>query len=165
MTAGLDPLSYFALLGRIPGLALYHREPLDAHWSTAFVKALLGYALRPEDLESARRRRRPCTPVEVDLWIYCVVSRAHQQPPLTQVDPDLYAKRVVYLRDSLYNPGQQSWRWTISASPFTDDSNDEADTADQGRASVELKPGGVEFEVTEANKAEYLQLFSEHRCV
>ena len=29
------------------GLALHHREPIDAHWSGAFVKAVLGYPIVP----------------------------------------------------------------------------------------------------------------------
>ena len=41
---------------------------------------------------------------------------------------------------------------------FVDDSNDEAYTAGSGVASVELKPGGAEAEVTEENKAEYLRV-------
>jgi len=49
-TAGADHLSHFALLGRIAGLALYHREPLNASLSNAFIKAALGYAINPADL-------------------------------------------------------------------------------------------------------------------
>ena len=52
-TAGADHLSYFALLGRIAGLALYHREPLNASWTTAFLKAAFGYEITFDDLESA----------------------------------------------------------------------------------------------------------------
>ena len=44
-TAGDDHLAYFALLGRVAGLALYYREPLLAAWPKAFVKAALGYAI------------------------------------------------------------------------------------------------------------------------
>ena len=51
--AGPDHLSYFALLGRIAGLALYHREPLNASWTTAFVKAAFGYKITFADLESS----------------------------------------------------------------------------------------------------------------
>ena len=47
-----DHLSYFALLGRIAGLALYHREPLNASWSISFIKAVLGFELTPADLDS-----------------------------------------------------------------------------------------------------------------
>ena len=44
-TVGPDHLAYYALLGRVAALALYHREPLDASLSTAFVKAAFGYAV------------------------------------------------------------------------------------------------------------------------
>jgi len=51
-TAGADHLSYFALLGRIAGLALYHRETLNASWSTAFLKAVFGFEIAFEDLQA-----------------------------------------------------------------------------------------------------------------
>jgi len=50
-TAGADHLTYFALLGRIAGLALYHREPLNASWPTAFFKVAFGYSITVEDVE------------------------------------------------------------------------------------------------------------------
>jgi len=49
--AGPDHLSYFALLGRITGLALYHQETLNVSWSTAFLKAAFGYEIAFDDLE------------------------------------------------------------------------------------------------------------------
>jgi E3 ubiquitin-protein ligase HACE1 len=51
-TAGADHLSYFALLGRIAGLALFHREPLNASWSRSFIKAVFEFELTAADLES-----------------------------------------------------------------------------------------------------------------
>lgn len=39
--AGADHLSYFALMGRIAGLALFHNSPLNANYTTAFLKAVL----------------------------------------------------------------------------------------------------------------------------
>jgi hypothetical protein len=50
--AGPDHLSYFALLGRVTGLALYHREAIDVRWTDAFVKAVLEMAVVPDDLAS-----------------------------------------------------------------------------------------------------------------
>eukprot|EP01052_Picozoa_sp_SAG31_P030872 SAG31_NODE_3209_length_4550_cov_4.465513_4_plen_277_part_00 len=41
LTCGADHCSYFALLGRIAGFSLYHKEPLDASFSTAFLKVCL----------------------------------------------------------------------------------------------------------------------------
>ena len=52
-TAGADHLSYFALLGRISGLALFYRETLDASWTVAFLKAAFGYTITFDDLRSA----------------------------------------------------------------------------------------------------------------
>ena len=52
LTAGADHLSYFALLGRIAGLALFHREHITAPWTTAFVKAAFGYPMVLADLEA-----------------------------------------------------------------------------------------------------------------
>lgn len=51
-SAGEDHLSYFALLGRICGLALYHRETVGVAWSHAFLKAVFGYPLSFDDLAS-----------------------------------------------------------------------------------------------------------------
>ena len=51
LTAGADHLSYFALLGRIAGLALFHNEHITAPWTTAFVKAAFGYPIELADLE------------------------------------------------------------------------------------------------------------------
>ena len=51
-TAGADHLSYFALLGRIAGLALYHRETLNAPWSLAFLKSTFGFEITFADLHT-----------------------------------------------------------------------------------------------------------------
>jgi E3 ubiquitin-protein ligase HACE1 len=45
-TAGADHLSYFALLGRIAGLALFHCVPLNASWSRSFITAVFEFELR-----------------------------------------------------------------------------------------------------------------------
>ena len=50
VVAGADHLSYFALLGRIAGLALFHREPLNVSWTSPFLKAAFGYAITFDDL-------------------------------------------------------------------------------------------------------------------
>jgi hypothetical protein len=51
-TVGDDHLSYFALLGRIAGLALYHRETLDVAWTSSFMKAAFGYPIGFDDLKA-----------------------------------------------------------------------------------------------------------------
>ena len=45
-------MSYFALLGRIAGFALYHCETIPANWTTAFIKAAFGYTLVAADIAS-----------------------------------------------------------------------------------------------------------------
>lgn len=50
--AGPDHLAYFAVLGRITGLALYHQEPLDVQWTDAFVKATLELPVTADDILS-----------------------------------------------------------------------------------------------------------------
>ena len=52
-----DHLAHFALLGRIAGMALHHRESLDVSWSAAFLKAVLGYPITVDDLASADPER------------------------------------------------------------------------------------------------------------
>jgi hypothetical protein len=98
---------------------------VDAHWSAAFIKAVVGYTLWLADLES--------------------------------VDPELYTQRIQYLETSLYS-SRDSMHLADLGLTFVDDSNDEAYTAGGGVASVELKPGGAEVEVTEENKVEYLRV-------
>jgi E3 ubiquitin-protein ligase HACE1 len=134
-TKGPDHLAYFALLGRVSGLALYHREHLDVQWSAAFLKAVLGYAITADDLEC--------------------------------VDPELFSKRIVYLRDGIYasRDGMAIDELNLT---FVDDSNDEAlvyPTEAERRQSSELKPGGAGVAVTGENLAEYLQLFAERRLL
>ena len=53
--AGPDHLSYFALLGRIAGMALFHREHLEAPWSSAFVKAMFGFDIDVDDFQARKR--------------------------------------------------------------------------------------------------------------
>eukprot|EP01052_Picozoa_sp_SAG31_P024215 SAG31_NODE_2044_length_6580_cov_2.757445_7_plen_769_part_00 len=130
LAAGADHLAYFCLLGRITGLAIYHKEPLPASWSIAFIKAVFGFPVALEDVES--------------------------------VDPELYEKRVVYVRDGTY-ASRDGIVLADLGLVFVDDSNAEAYSA--ANAEVELKPGGADLEVTEENKEEYLQLFAKHRLL
>ena len=80
---------------------------------------------------------------------------------LESVDPELYEKRIVYLRDSVYS-SRDGVAFEDLGLTFVDDSNDEEYTQGLGQGSVELQPGGAKIDVTEETKAEYLQLFVEH---
>lgn len=47
-----DHLSYFKFIGRIVGLAIFHRRFLDAYFVSGFYKMMLGKAVALADLES-----------------------------------------------------------------------------------------------------------------
>ena len=87
---------------------------------------------------------------------------------MESVDPVLYQQCVVYIQDGVH----QSRDGMALDDPnvvrtFEAEFNFEDYTA-KGMAApapVELKPGGADITVNEANKAEYLQLFTEHRLV
>jgi E3 ubiquitin-protein ligase HACE1 len=129
LSGGADHLSYFALLGRITGFAIYHEAHLNVHWTKAFIKAAFGLAVTADDLEC--------------------------------VDPELFKSRIVYLRESQYLKHEMTL--DDLELTFEDDSNQEEYSVIG--ASKELKEGGGAISVTEENKAEYLQLFAEHRLL
>lgn len=148
-SAGEDHLSYFALLGRICGLALYHRETVGVAWSHAFLKAVFGYPLNFDDLASVdpalhqSQRTLLAMPAE-DLGAMCLCFEVRGpegllpeagggEPPLpSQVDGD---EAVVYEESS------------------------------KRRRATELKPGGVDEPVTAANVEEYLRLYAQHKLL
>lgn len=133
LAAGADHLSYFALLGRIAGFALYHRETIPAFWTTAFIKSAFGFPILPGDLAS--------------------------------VDPELYEKKIVYLQQSIFSSRDgmklEDLCLTFDAQHYFD----EYSAKRKKLETVDLKPGGSEIDVTEENKAEYLQLFAQHRLL
>ena len=47
-----DHLAHFALLGRLAGVALHHRELLNIKWTSAFIKVVLGWPLTVDDVAS-----------------------------------------------------------------------------------------------------------------
>jgi E3 ubiquitin-protein ligase NEDD4 len=47
-----DHLSYFKFIGRIVGLAIFHRRFLDAYFVSGFYKMMLGKTVALADLES-----------------------------------------------------------------------------------------------------------------
>jgi hypothetical protein len=99
---------------------------------------------------------------------------------LESVDPELYTGRVAYIRDSVYL-SRDGMELSDLELTFEAEFNFEEYTSMPGgggvgvggsggggvaaTAAVELKPGGKAIAVTEANKAEYLQLFVAHRLV
>ena len=133
-----DHLSFFTLLGRIAGLALFHHEHIPAPWTTAFVKAVFGYPIELEDLDA--------------------------------VNPELYAGKIVYIRDRVYadRDGVSLEDLGLTFEAEFEDVDQEYACRTPSRARrmpVELKPGGCNIAVTEENRIEYLELFVEHRLV
>eukprot|EP00729_Bicosta_minor_P005103 gene5103-8273_t len=152
--AGADHLSHFALLGRIAGIALYHRETIPAYWTTAFVKAAFGFPI-----------------VACDFAL---------------VDPELYKNKIQVIETykaaehggkTLAQFWVEEWGMDLEDLTFTAEHEPEMESfygdGDGGGPSakraklekVELKPGGSKIQVTNENKAEYLQLFVQHRVV
>ena len=85
---------------------------------------------------------------------------------MESVDPELYQQRVVYIRDGVYQSRDGMSLGDLDLT-FEAEFNFEDYTA-KGMAApdpVELKAGGAGVLVTEESKAEYLQLFTEHRLV
>eukprot|EP00729_Bicosta_minor_P012229 gene12229-16414_t len=146
LAAGPDHLSYFALLGRIAGFALYHRETIPAQWTTAFIKAAFGFPIVSKDLES--------------------------------VDPDFY-KNNIQLIETYAAPDHDGmplaayWSEVLTLGVLTFAVDPPKEAYSDGNPSekrrkldqVELKPGGAKIPVTDENKAEYLQLFVQHRLI
>lgn len=136
LAAGADHLSHFALLGRIAGLALHHGENIPAQFSTGFIKAALGFKICPKDMESV-------DPVLYQQCVVCIQDGVHQsRDGMALDDPN-----VVRTFEAEFNFEDCTAKGMAAPAP------------------VELKPGGADITVNEANKAEYLQLFTEHRLV
>ncbi|MCO5552380.1 hypothetical protein L7F22_005891 [Adiantum nelumboides] len=119
--SGVNPehLNYFKFIGRVLGLAIFHRRFLDAYFIVSFYKMILKKKITLADLES--------------------------------VDADYH----------------RSLQWMLSNSIV--DVVDETFTAVEDKfgemITVDLKPGGSEIEVTDENKAEYIELMTEWRIV
>ena len=137
-SASVNHLSYFTLLGRIAGLALFHQEHIPAPWTTAFVKAAFGYPIEPADLQA----------VNPELYTGKIVY----------IRDRVYAERDGLALDEL--------DLTFEAEYEDVDQEYACRTPSRARrVPVELKPGGCAIAVTEENRIEYLELFVEHRLV
>jgi len=111
--SGVNPehLNYFKFIGRIVGLAIFHRRFLDAYFISSFYKMVVTKKIALSDLES--------------------------------VDAELH----------------RSMKWMLD--------NDITDVIDETFSlqeerfgelvTIELKPGGVDVEVTEENKQEFVE--------
>jgi len=155
LAAGADHLSYFALLGRIAGFALYHRETISAQWTTAFIKAAFGFPIVSNDLES----------VDPDLYknevkeIEKYSASDHGGMPLAEYwSKELFLDVLTFAVD----PPHEEYSRGFTLKEYSD-----ANPSEKRRKleKVELKPGGAKIQVTTENKAEYLQLFVQHRLI
>lgn len=149
--AGADHLSYFALLGRIAGFALYHREPIVANWTTAFIKAVFGYQITSDDLAA------------VDPILYKNKCQLIENYQAAEHDGKSLAQ---YWEDDLMLDLADLTFAADQAPEMQKFHGDGGGAAKRARfAKVELKPGGAKIEVTDANKAEYIQLLVRHHIV
>jgi len=91
---------------------------------------------------------------------------ATQLTDLEAADPDLYTKKVVYLRDRVYATRDKMSLGELEMTFEADFTHEDYTAKGAGKpAPVPLKPGGHAIPVTEANRMEYLQLFVEQRLV
>ncbi|KAL8822034.1 MAG: hypothetical protein Q9223_000025 [Gallowayella weberi] len=118
--SGINPehLNYFKFIGRVVGLAIFHRRFLDAFFIGAFYKMVLRKKVSLADMEG-------------------VDSVLHQTLTWT-ADPDNDA--------------------TVIGATFEVDDQRFGETR-----QIELKPGGADIELTNENKAEYVELMTEWR--
>ena len=134
-TAGADHLAYFTVLGRVAGLSLYHREPLNAAWTTSFIKAVMGFPISPTDLATVDPEMYTARIVYLRDSVYSTKDGiAIEDLDLTFVD-DSNDEAIVY------------------------------ESKEDQRASVELTVGGATIAVTESNKSQYIRLLVQYRLV
>jgi len=117
--SGINPehLGYFKFIGRVVGLAIFHRRFLDAFFIGAFYKMILKKKVALSDMEG------------VDAEFHRTLSWA--------MDNDI--------TDVIYST------FSVEDERFGE------------KVTVDLKPGGRDIEVTNENKAEYVELITEWR--
>ena len=144
-----DHLAHFALLGRIAGMALHHRESLDVSWSAAFLKAVLGYPITvddvalidPEKCKNLRKMRK-----------YSAKDLAVIHPGLSFEDDTAGRIRITSTDANGLVTFEDQQKFVVNAHT-------------RQLVSIELKPGGANIEVTPDNVEEYLQLCAEYQLV
>ena len=137
--SGVNPehLDYFKFIGRVLGLAVFHHRFLDAYFVPGFYKMVLGKRVNLKDLEA----------VDYELykglnWMLCVVKSA------VGVESD--RTELSFFRDNdITDVLEESF--SVTEDRFGE------------HVIVELKAGGADIPVTEANKEEYVDLVVSHR--
>jgi E3 ubiquitin-protein ligase NEDD4 len=137
--SGVNPehLDYFKFIGRVLGLAVFHHRFLDAYFVPGFYKMVLGKRVNLKDLEA----------VDYELykglnWMLCVVKSA------VGIESD--RTELSFFRDNdITDVLEESF--SVTEDRFGE------------HVIVELKAGGADIPVTEANKEEYVDLVVSHR--
>lgn len=111
--SGVNPehLNYFKFIGRIVGLAIFHRRFLDAYFISSFYKMVVTKKIALSDLES--------------------------------VDAELHRSMKWMLENDITDVIEETF--SLQEERFGE------------LVTIELKPGGVDEEVTEENKQEFVE--------
>ena len=111
--SGVNPehLNYFKFIGRIVGLAIFHRRFLDAYFISSFYKMVVTKKIALSDLES--------------------------------VDAELHRSMKWLLENDITDVIEETF--SLQEERFGE------------LVTIELKPGGVDIEVTEDNKQEFVE--------
>ena len=106
-----EHLNYFKFIGRIVGLAIFHRRFLDAYFISSFYKMVVTKKIALSDLES--------------------------------VDAELHRSMKWLLENDITDVIEETF--SLQEERFGE------------LVTIELKPGGVDIEVTEDNKQEFVE--------
>lgn len=106
-----EHLNYFKFIGRIVGLAIFHRRFLDAYFISSFYKMVVTKKIALSDLES--------------------------------VDAELHRSMKWMLENDITDVIEETF--SLQEERFGE------------LVTIELKPGGVDEEVTEENKQEFVE--------
>ncbi|KAL8953722.1 MAG: hypothetical protein Q9222_000404 [Ikaeria aurantiellina] len=136
--SGINPehLNYFKFIGRVVGLAIFHRRFLDAFFIGAFYKMILRKKVVLADMEGVDASfHKGLT------YIACV---SLMRPDGNRTDP-------TYRENDDLDTVLTDPRFETEEEKFGE------------HRTVELKPGGSNIEVTNENKMEYIELVTEWR--
>jgi E3 ubiquitin-protein ligase NEDD4 len=133
--SGINPehLNYFRFIGRVVGLAIFHRRFLDAFFIGAFYKMILKKKVVLADMEG----------VDADFhrnltWMLCVLSFITVYP-MSSYSNSSFADRENDITDIL------DLTFSTEDSRFGE------------TVTIDLKPDGQNIEVTNDNKREYVE--------
>lgn len=128
--SGINPehLNYFKFIGRVVGLAIFHRRFLDAFFIGAFYKMILRKRVTLADMEG----------VDVDF---------HRNLTWT-----LYVNFTISVNNQALTPPRENDITSVLELTFATDDERFGETV-----TIDLKPNGRNIEVTNENKKEYIE--------